>query len=323
MLDLRRLRVLREVALRGSFSAAATELMFSPSAVSQQIAQLEREVGVTLVERRSTGVVLTSAGELLLGHANAILARAADAEEELRRLGDGSLGSLRVAAFSSAAAALMPEAIVEFRTAQPRLEIELVEQDRDVSLDQIRRGELDLAVVVRAPEPDGEAGVVVLPLFDDYIDVLLPCDHRLAGSAAVSLAELRDEPWADCSGMPVRHHLAALGIEPNVVFRSDHHRVIEGIVAAGIAVAFVPRLAQPVTRRDVVVKPIAPDPRVRRIGVAVRDGDRRPGGVKTMVEVLHRVAAARVGQELVNALGQTAPLRTTDGRATRLLGSSG
>src|ERR1700756_4227473 len=112
MLDLRRLRVLREVAVQGSFLAAATELMFSPSAVSQQIAQLEREVGLTLVERRSTGVVLTPAGERLLAHANAILARAADAEEELRQLSDGRLGRLRVAAFASAASALMPEAIV-------------------------------------------------------------------------------------------------------------------------------------------------------------------------------------------------------------------
>jgi DNA-binding transcriptional LysR family regulator len=193
MLDLRRLRVLREVAVRGSFSAAATALMFSPSAVSQQIAQLEREVGVTLVERRSTGVVLTPAGQLLLAHANAILARAADAEEELRQLSDGNLGRLRAAAFSSAAATLMPEAIVEFRAVQPRVEIELVEQDRRESLEQLRRGELDLAIVVRVAEPDPE-GVVVMPLLDDYIDVLLPLHHRLAGSPAVALASCATSP---------------------------------------------------------------------------------------------------------------------------------
>jgi molybdate transport repressor ModE-like protein len=305
MLDLRRLKVLREVALQGSFSAAATELMFSASAVSQQIAQLEREVGATLVERRSTGVVLTAAGDLLLAHANAILARAADAEEELRQLSDGHLGRMRISAFSSAAAAMMPQAIVEFRAAQPRVEIELIEQDTRESLDLLQRGELDLAIMVRGAEPDPE-GVVVTPLLDDHIDVLLPSHHRLADLPAVSLRELAEEPWADCSGQPVRHHMAALGIEPNVVFRSDHHRVVEGIVAAGVAIALVPRMAQPVTRNDVVVKQIAPDPPVRRVGIAVRDGDHHPFAVHTMIGILQRVSASDAGAggfELEEALG--------------------
>jgi DNA-binding transcriptional LysR family regulator len=292
MLDLRRLRVLREVALRGSFSAAATELMFSPSAVSQQVAQLEREVGVTLVERRSTGVVLTDAGQLLLGHANAILARAADAEEELRQLGDGSLGRLRLAAFSTAASALMPEAIVAFRAANPRVEIELVEQDTTDSVEQLRHGELDLAIVVRGFEAAVNAGVVLIPLLDDRIDVLLPVDHRLADASSVSLTELSDEPWADCSGGPVHHHLSARGVEPSIVFRSDNHQVLEGIVASGVALALVPRMAQPVTRDDVVVKPIAPDPPARRVAIAVRDGDHRPAALRSMVELLESVAVA-------------------------------
>lgn len=296
MLDLRRLRVLREVALRGSFSAAATELMFSPSAVSQQIAQLEREVGVTLLERRSTGVVLTEAGQLLLGHANAILARAADAQEELRQLGNGGLGRVRAAAFSTAASTLMPEAIVALRSAHPRVEIELVEQDTPESLEQIRRGELDLAIVVRGFEPAAYGGMVVIPLLDDRIDVLLPVDHRLAGAASVSLVELSDEPWADCSGGPVHHHLSARGVEPNIVFRSDNHQVLEGIVASGVALALVPRLAQPVTRDDVVAKPVAPDPPARRVAIAIREGDHVPMPLRSMVGFLERAAAAHAAR---------------------------
>jgi DNA-binding transcriptional LysR family regulator len=292
MLDLRRLSVLREVALRGSFSAAATELLFSPSAVSQQIAQLEREVGVTLVERKSTGVELTPAGQLLLGHANAILARAADAEAELRQMGDGSLGRLRLAAFSTAASALMPEAILAFRAANPRVEIDLVEQDTLESLEQIQRAELDVAVVVRGFGVEPPDGVVVVPLLDDQIDVLLPPSHRLADRAEVRLEELTGDPWADCSGGPVQHHMASLGIEPNVVFRSDNHQVLEGIVAAGVAVALVPRLAQPVTRADIVVKPIGPAPPARRIALATRDGDHHPVALRSMVEILHQVAAS-------------------------------
>lgn len=290
VLDLRRLKVLREVALCGSFSAAATELMFSPSAVSQQIAQLEREVGVTLVERKSTGVELTPAGNLLLGHANAILARAADAEEELRQLSDGTLGRLRLAAFSTAASALMPEAIVAFRAEQPRIEVDLVEQDTTESLEQIRHGQLDLAVVVRGFEPDTNGGVVVTPLLDDYIDVLFPKNHRLADAPSVSLRDLGDEPWADCSGRPLLHHMTSLGIEPKVVFRADNHEVLEGIVSAGVALALVPRMAQPVSRPDVVAKPIAPDPPARHVGLAVRDGDHQTAALRAMIEMLHRTA---------------------------------
>lgn len=293
MLDLRRLRVLREVALRGSFSAAATELMFSPSAVSQQIAQLEREVGVSLVERKSTGVVLTPAGEVLLGHTNAILARAADAEAELQQLGDGGVGQLRVAAFNTAASALMPEAIVEFRSLEPRVDVDLVEQDTPESLREIRHGDLDVAVIVRGFARELGDGVIVSDLLDDVVDALLPANHPLAAAPSVSLRDLGDEPWADCSGGPVRHHMSSVGIEPNIVFRADNHQVLEEIVAARIAVALVPRMAQPVVRCGIVVKPIAPDPPARRVGVVIRDGGHQPAAVRTMVECLRRAAATR------------------------------
>jgi molybdate transport repressor ModE-like protein len=301
MLDLRRLKVLREVARRGSFSAAASELMFSPSAVSQQIAQLEREVGMSLVERRSTGIALTPAGELLLGHANAILARAADAEEELRQLNDGTIGHLRMAAFASATAALLPEVIPAFRSTHARVEITLVELDRKESLERLRQGELDIAVVFAPSESAAVDGVIEIPLLDECIDVLLPLNHRLASAPAVTLEELCAEPWADCSGGPVRDQFGALGVEPNIVFLSDHHRVVEGIVAAGVAVAFVPRLAQPPARRDVIVKAIAPQPPLRPVGIAVRAGDHQPAVVTTMIDLLREAVASRERDELSNA----------------------
>jgi DNA-binding transcriptional LysR family regulator len=296
VLDLKRLKVLREVALRGSFSAAATELMFSPSAVSQQIAQLEREVGMPLVERKSTGIELTHAGQLLLGHANAILARAADAEEELRQLGDGAIGHLRVGAFASATASLMPEVIPAFRSVHPRVEITLVEQDRKECLEGLRQGELDVAVVCAPAEPPF-SGVLEMPLVDDRIDVLLPLDHRLGNAPIVTLEELAGEPWADCSGEPVRNHLGAFGIDANIVFVSNHHRVVEGIVAAGVAVAFMPRLAQPVNRKDVIVKAIAPPAPVRPVGIALRAGDHRSAAVTTMIDLLKELVAAREREE--------------------------
>src|ERR1043165_137848 len=119
MLDVRRLRVLREVATRGSFSAAADALHFTQSAVSQQIAALEREAGTTLVERNARGVRLTEAGEVLVRHTHVILARLADAEAELEAINDLRGGRLRLAAFPSAGASIAPAAIARFRDLHP------------------------------------------------------------------------------------------------------------------------------------------------------------------------------------------------------------
>lgn len=292
MLDLKRLQVLREVALQGSFSAAATVLQFSPSAISQQIAQLEREIGATLVDRMSTGVILTPAGRALLVHANAILARTAEAEEELRRLADGHAGRLRVAAFTSAAASLMPDAIVSLRRAHSAVEVDLIEQDRDASLAELRGGKLDVAVVAHggyAPPSDDDF-VERIPLLEERVDVLIPRDHRLANAPSVSLHDVADEPWAECTGRNTAYTMAEAGIEPKIVFTSDNFGVLQGIVAARIAMCLVPRLAQINLRPDVVLKRLEPQPRGRVVTVVVRYADRRPA-TRTMIEALRQTAA--------------------------------
>ena len=301
MLELRRLKVLREVARQGSFSAAAAELNYSPSAVSQQVAQLERQVGVQLVERKSTGVELTRAGQVLLAHANAMLARAADAEAELRQLTEGTWGRVRVGAFSSAAAALMPPAIVELRKVEPRLAVELVEQDREESINELQAGDLDLAIVVLDGLVEDDAkgasrNVEVEPLLDDYIDVLLPAGHRLAEAPSVALEELRDDAWIDCSGGPVRFWLTSRGIQPNIVFNSDHHLVVHALVAAEVAVAFSPRLTQPVNEPGLVVKPVDPNPPIRRVGLAYRPENGNGTGVRSLSHILQRIVQLRVGE---------------------------
>jgi DNA-binding transcriptional LysR family regulator len=295
MLELRRLKVLREVARQGSFSAAAAELNFTPSAVSQQIGQLEREVGVQLVERSSTGVELTRAGHVLLAHANAMLARAADAEAELNQLATGNWGRVRVGSFASAASSLMPQAIVAYRSVEPRIAVELVEQDRDEAIGGLQRGELDLAIIVLNGLEDNDGNwavrdVDVTPLVDDYIDVLLPSGHPLASAQTVSLEELRDDAWADCSGTPVRFWMTASGIRPNIVFNSDHHYVVHAVVAAGLAVAFSPRLTQPIVEPGLVVKPIAPNPPVRRVGIAIRADHRSSQAIRSLADILCELA---------------------------------
>src|ERR671933_1088176 len=146
MLDVRRLRVLREVASRGSFSAAADALHFTQSAVSQQIAALEREAGTTLVERSARGVRLTEAGEAVVRHADAILARLGEAEAELQAIAGLRGGRLRIGTFESAASTLMPLAIAAFRERHPLVELSMVLAEPEDSLPQLRAGELDVAL---------------------------------------------------------------------------------------------------------------------------------------------------------------------------------
>src|ERR671915_288311 len=147
MLDLRRMRVLREVALRGSFSAAADALSFTQSAVSQQIAALEREAGAVLVQRSARGVRLTDAGEALVRHAEAIMARLAEAESELEAIAGLRGGRLRMASFESAGATLMPPAIAAFRHEHPAVELSMSLSEPEDSIPLLRSGDLDLALV--------------------------------------------------------------------------------------------------------------------------------------------------------------------------------
>ncbi len=293
MLDLQRLQLLREVSLRGSFSAAAGRLNFSTSAVAQQIAQLEREVGVQLVERRSTGAVPTAAGERLIRHADAILAAVGEAEAELRQFRDGTTAAIRCGAFASAAATLVPEAISELRKQLPDVAITLVTQDRLETLDAIQRNELDVGVVAaNNGSQNGPAteGIERIPLFVEPIDVVMSRRHRLADASTVALTELGSEPWAECSSNPVRRFVGGAGLSPKIVFEGDGSALTR-FVAEGGAICLLPRLGQHDLPRELVVKPIAPDPPTRRVEIAVRVSNTR-ADVRTFVSLLRRVASS-------------------------------
>src|ERR687896_869574 len=146
MLDVRRMRVLREVGLRGSFSAAADALSFTQSAVSQQIAALEREAGTTLVQRSARGVRLTQAGEAVVRHTDAIMARLAEAEAELEAIAGLRGGRLRMASFESAGATLMPLAIARFRAEHPAVELSMSLSEPEDAMGKLKSGELELAL---------------------------------------------------------------------------------------------------------------------------------------------------------------------------------
>src|SRR5689334_2816165 len=238
MLDVRRMRVLREVAQRGSFSAAAEALSFTQSAVSQQIAALERETGTVLVQRSARGVRLTEAGEALVRHTDAILARLAEAEAELEAIAGLRGGRVRMASFESAGATLMPLAIATFRRRHPAVELSLALAEPDDSVPKLKSGELEIALAFDAPglAVGGDHAIERVHLIDDPLYLALAADHPLAQKRTLRLADLAGEPWIEgtpncaCSAM-TRRACERAGFTPRIAFESDDYAAIQGFVA--------------------------------------------------------------------------------------------
>jgi DNA-binding transcriptional LysR family regulator len=298
MLDVRRMRVLREVAARGSFSAAADALAYTQSAVSQQIAALEREAGTRLVERNARGVRLTDAGRSLVEHADAILARLADAEAELEAIAGLRGGRLRLASFPSAGATIMPEAIARFRDRHPAVELTLEPAEPEPSVAKLRAGEVDLALDITAGfRPPREDGIERLHLLEDPMYVALPAGHPLARKRNLKLEELAEESWilgttGSCPDASIFLRTCQLaGFEPHVAFNSDDYFAIQGFVAAGMGASLIPDLALITVRDDIVVRSMGPQPPTRLIWAAtLRDSYCSPAK-QAMLDVLVEVSA--------------------------------
>src|SRR6478736_1040986 len=239
MLDVRRLRVLSEVASRRSFSAAADALGLTQSAVSQHVAALEREVGLPLVERGMRPVELTEAGFALTRHASGIFARLDGAEQELGELARRRSGRLRFGSFPTALATLAPGAFARFKQDHPGVTLTVVDDHLQRLLPRLDAGELDLALIYDHPAlPDVAArDLERTPLLDDEFRAVLPAGHRLARrKRALELADLASEPWI--GGGPtsawfriVDHACAAAGFSPAVGFRSDDYVAVQALVA--------------------------------------------------------------------------------------------
>src|SRR5271168_4165836 len=191
MLNVGRLNVLKEVAYRGSISAAAGALSYSQSAVSQQIAALESETGMALLERHPRGVSLTAAGQTLVGHAEGILARLEAAEASLAAVAGLRGGRLRMASFPTAGATLMPLAIATFRARYPDVELTLAEGEPEQIAPRLRAGEIDLALLFEfgaaAAGEDGTDELTRVELLEDPLYLALPRDHRLASKRRLRL----------------------------------------------------------------------------------------------------------------------------------------
>ncbi|MGW7412029.1 LysR family transcriptional regulator [Streptomyces sp. NPDC054863] len=276
MLDVRRMQVLRAVVTSGSVSAAARNLGYTPSAVSQQMAVLEREAGIALLERTGRGVRPTDAGRLLTDYAAAIGQQVAEAETALAGLREGRTGRVAVRYFATAGAPLLAPALAELRREQPGVQVELKLSDPHDPLPEVREGTADLALVVRARERVAVEGIRLVHLLDDSYDAVLPKGHRLAGKRVLELADLADEPWiaSDRPGPclePVLKACGAAGFTPDFVVDSEDHATAQGFIAAGLGIGVIPRLGIGSRHPGVFVRKIRNPEPVRSIWAAVRE----------------------------------------------------
>jgi DNA-binding transcriptional LysR family regulator len=296
MLDVKRLRILREVAARGSFSAAADALYLSQSAVSQQVATLEREVGMSLLERTSSGPKLTDAGRALVTHADAVICRLEEAERELGALAGLEGGTLRLVSFPSASATLATRAVSIFAERHPEVEVRLAEGEPEESVPALRRGEFDLALIFDYESITADPGrdVELTPLLTESMHLALPKGHSQAGSASVHLADFGDAAWlagtcpSSCHDL-VQEACRNAGFEPRIAFESDDYSVLQGLVAAGLGVTLLPDLALASLRSDVVVLPIKPTAPIRRVWAATRSAGSRSPATEAMLAILEQV----------------------------------
>jgi DNA-binding transcriptional LysR family regulator len=294
MLDVRRMQMLRAVVSSGSVTAAAARLGYTPSAISQQVAALEKEAGTELLERVGRGVRPTAAGLLLTEYADAIGRQVAQAETALADLLAGRTGRLSVRYFATAGAALVAPAVARLRTEHPGVQIELKLIDPEDPLPDVREGRVDVALVVGSQTAAYE-GVRLLRLLDDPYLAVLPKGHPLASRRTLKLTELAEEPWvgSEWPGPCLDAQLAACeaaGFRPRFVVDSEDYVTAQGFVAAGLGVSLIPRLGLGGRHPDVVVRQLrAPEP-TRSIPAAVRETALPQPALSAFVEALREAA---------------------------------
>jgi DNA-binding transcriptional LysR family regulator len=304
MLDLRRLRLLHELDERGTIAAVADALRFTPSAVSQQLAVLEREAGVALLERAGRGVRLTDAGLVLARHAADLLTRADRAEAELAAAARTVAGRGRIATFQSPALNLAVPALARLARDAPALRTELVDAEPEVSLPALALGDVDL---VLADEWEHQPlsrppGVDRLDLHRERVRLVLPRDHALAREhpAAVPLRALHGAVWAASppggawAAMVERTCRELGGFDPEIRHRTNDATVSLALVARGLAVTLLPELVAPEKHPGVVVRDLAEGATHRTILAATRAADAERPSVRALLAAV-RAAATDLG----------------------------
>lgn len=297
MFDPRHLRLLQEIARTGSLSAAALELGFSQPAVSYQLRSLEREVGTVLVVRNGRITRLTPAGEALSAHADRILSSIQTAERNLADIVGSRSGLVRIAAFPSGCATIVPAAMAAMRRSRPAVEIQLRQAEPPLAQAMVRRGEADMAVsyhyATPAPHRRGtgprETPLQRIPLLDDPVRLVLPVDHPLADREEIELGDLADVTWIISSENfeGILHRAAnAYGFTPSVTMVADDYVAMQALVAHRLGVTVLPRLALFAHRDErVVCRPVR-DWTSRSIEVELWPDRMRVDAVEAMLHAL-------------------------------------
>jgi DNA-binding transcriptional LysR family regulator len=299
MIDVRRLRLLRELHARGTVAAVAEAVAYSPSAVSQALAALEREAGVQLTERVGRRLRLTEAGLRLVEHAGALLERLEIAEAELQAAAGLVAGRLRLGALQTPSVALVPPALNALAERHPALRVELIEAEPEQSLPAVALGELDVAIA----EEYQHAPRAVPPALEreelcrDEILLALPPAHPLARRGdPVSLPELAGETWVSShteTGWAAMVEGACRrigGFEPDVRHRANDVWIMASLVAAGHGVALMPRLGHAPAGRDVAVRRVAGAELHRTIYAFHRRSTAARPAVRALVDALRAAA---------------------------------
>jgi DNA-binding transcriptional LysR family regulator/prolyl-tRNA editing enzyme YbaK/EbsC (Cys-tRNA(Pro) deacylase) len=314
MLDVRRMRLLRELAYRGTIAAVAQALSYTPSAVSQQLAVLEREAGVPLLTRTGRNVILTPAGQMLVGHAEVVLERLEQAAAELATASAGLTGTLRIGVFPSAARQLLPHTLATLAQEHPGLEPMIDEIDPADVAELVRTGDLDAALVHEYDlVPTGpDLALATEPLLDEPMYLATP--NPPAGGAD-PVQDSAQQPWIMgrpgtlCHDMAVRACQSA-GFSPRIRHRIDDFTAVLALVAAGQGVALVPHLATVDVPATVVLAPL---PMRRRTHVVFRRGAGRSPAVLALTAAL-RAAVEHVDPAALPVAGPVVGSMTTRGR---------
>jgi DNA-binding transcriptional LysR family regulator len=300
------LRVIREVIERGSFTAAAKEMGYTQSAVSRQVALAERVAGRPLFERRVHGVEPTPAGRLMARHADAVLAELEAARQGLDELSQGEPARLRIGAFSSALAALVPRALSRYANRHPHTRLDLKEGTSSAQLARVAGGRLDVAVI-REPDawPDGVSGTFLL---EDPLLLAVPRRHPLAERASIAPDELAAERWIAGSAEPDSEFLGpwtASTWAPDVAHVARSWMAKLGLVAAGRGVTIVPGLAAPTLPAAITVVRIDDAAASRSIALATV-AEHAGGHRSDALQEALRDAAAELGSELRDRVRRSA-----------------
>ncbi len=295
-MDIGRLRALRELAVRKTMAAVAEALHLSPSAVSQQISLLEQEVGVDLVERRGRGVELTIAGRLLVERANKIFTELESARADMAELKKVVAGEIRVAAFPSVAAALLPKTISSLRELYPQLMVQFDEMEPEEGMNALRSWQTDIALIDDLNVPPGllDPGIELMPLTEDVFNVMMSRDHRLAHKEEVTWDDLSGELWAvDTASVTYTRMLTdacqKAGFTPNIIARCKGLEVTSALVREGCAIAMFPGLRVRFELSDARVCRLVPEIR-RRISIAFRAGEKKSPALQAFLQAIQEHA---------------------------------